>query len=64
MKNAEWSNLKRALIKQGCEIKMGGKGHWKVYRDGRLITTLPHSNSDVRAWLNKRSELRKLGVAV
>ena len=40
---------------------MGGKGHWKVYRGRRLITTLPNTPSDIRSVRNCISELGKAG---
>lgn len=55
--------LLKALREQGFEVKMGGRGHWKIYApDGHLITTLPASPGDVRGIRNATAVLRRAGL--
>jgi len=51
----------RELRAQGFEVKPGRSGHWKVYKDGRLIATLPATPSDVRGVRNTIAVLRRAG---
>ena len=57
----------RALIRRveatGCEVRPA-HGHWKVYKDGRYLTTIGGSASDHRAGKNCVALLRRLGVVV
>ena len=36
------SKLTKAAKKNGCSVEAGGE-HWKVYKNGNVITTIPHS---------------------
>lgn len=57
--------LVRQLRRKGCEVVMGGKGHWKVYFNDRLITTLPATpGGHGRTFANALSELRKAGIDI
>lgn len=64
MNRSEWNDLRRRLEALGCNYEMGGKGHWKVYKDGKLITVMPNTTSDVRAIRNKYCELRRRGIVL
>jgi predicted RNA binding protein YcfA (HicA-like mRNA interferase family) len=64
------SNAKevRDLIKEiqdlGFDLVKKSGGHWKVYRDNAYIATLPCTPGDQHSLINKRSQLRRLGVPV
>ncbi len=48
------SKLKKAAKKNGCSVKAGGE-HWLVYKNGKMITTIPHTvkeNNTCRAIIN------------
>jgi hypothetical protein len=45
-------------------ITVGRNGHWKVYRDGRLIVTFGFSPSCSRALKNTVSDLKRAGVVL
>lgn len=62
--NKDIKQLIVKLEKQGLELRRSGTTHWKVYRDGRLLTTLPSTPSDRRSLLNKRAELKRQGVVL
>jgi predicted RNA binding protein YcfA (HicA-like mRNA interferase family) len=64
MKSSDWKQLISTLEKLGYTFKRGGSGHWKVYKNDAYITTMPHSSSDYRAIRNKKSDLRRLGIAI
>lgn len=54
--------LARRCEDAGWRIEVG-KTHVKAYPpDGTKWVSFPKSPSDHRAWLNKRAELRRLGV--
>jgi hypothetical protein len=53
--------LIKAIRKLGCEVH-NHQGHWKIYRDGSYLTTVPGTPTDHRALLNARSRLRRLGL--
>ena len=55
--------LIRKLKALGCEV-IPYKGHWKVYRDGHYIATLPGSPSDWRSMANTTSQLKRRGLEV
>lgn len=57
-----WSALRRKLRKQGFDIRMSGSMHYKVYKDGKLVTVMPSSPGGGRAYLNQVSQLRKAGA--
>ncbi len=57
----EVRDLIRALRQQGFEVQDQEVAHPKVYRNGRLITTLPSTPSDVRSLKNTVAKLRKHG---
>ncbi len=46
---------------QGFTVEMGGKGHWKIRRAGRLITTIPATPSDRRGLANVTADLARAG---
>jgi hypothetical protein len=58
----------KILIKEleglGLDVIMGGKGHWKVYRGGAYITSLPSTPSDQHSLFQKRAQLQRLGIPV
>lgn len=61
MPSKEVKKLVKALKIQGFEIKTGKKNHIKVYRSGRLITTLPATPSDWRSLKNAIALLKQAG---
>jgi hypothetical protein len=57
--------LVRQLRKQGCEVVTGGKGHWKVIKDGRLVTTIAATpGGHGHTFANAVSALRKAGIRI
>jgi predicted RNA binding protein YcfA (HicA-like mRNA interferase family) len=58
----------RDLIKEieslGFDVIKKAGGHWKVYAGSAYIATLPCSPGDQHSLINKRSQLRRLGVPV
>ncbi|PZG47459.1 hypothetical protein C1I98_13390 [Spongiactinospora gelatinilytica] len=61
MSRKEIAEIIRALTRQGFEVTMGGSGHWKVYKDGHLIGSLPATPSDDRGVRNAIAVLRRAG---
>jgi peptidoglycan/xylan/chitin deacetylase (PgdA/CDA1 family) len=61
MANKDLRKLIKALKDQEFEVVTAGVRHPKVYKGGKLITTLPGSPSDVRAYKNAVSFLRQHG---
>lgn len=57
----EVKKLVKALEAQGFEVKIGKTNHPKVYRDGKLITTLPSTPSDWRSLKNALALLKRAG---
>jgi len=60
----EVRNLIRALERQGAEVRTGGSGHLKVYRDGNLVYTFAATASDHRTMRNTIAGLRRAGFDV
>lgn len=54
----------RKLRQLGCTVRMGGKGHYKIYYQDRLITTMPSSSVNRRGWQNHVATLRRNGIEV
>jgi len=54
--------LLRAIEAAGCEVTGGGRGHWKVYHDGALVTVVSCSSSDRRFRLKVRNDLKRAGI--
>jgi hypothetical protein len=48
----------------GAEVKRGGSGHWKVYLNGRMITSVAVSGSDQRGLRNARANVRRAGLQI
>lgn len=53
--------LMRQLQAQGFTLEKSRSNHWKVKRDGRLITAMPCTPGDWRGQKNRLSVLRKAG---
>ncbi|MFE3202207.1 type II toxin-antitoxin system HicA family toxin [Embleya sp. NPDC059237] len=53
--------LIKALEAQGFTVVRTKGNHYKVYKGGRLITTLPFTPSDHRSILNCIAVLRRAG---
>jgi hypothetical protein len=53
----------RKLRQRGLDIQLGRSGHWKIYRDGRLITTLSATPSDYRWMRNAERWLKETEVS-
>jgi hypothetical protein len=60
-RSKETRELVRKLKALGCEVRPH-KGHWKVYRDGEYVATVPSTPSDHRTMLNVRAQLRRIGL--
>lgn len=58
----ETLELVRRIRKAGGVVTLGKSGHFKVYIDGHLVTTLGVSSSDVRSIRNARALLRRAGL--
>ena len=56
--------LIRRIEATGCEVRMSGSRHWKIYRDGRYLATMAGSPSDWRSRKNCEANLRRLGVVL
>jgi predicted RNA binding protein YcfA (HicA-like mRNA interferase family) len=54
-------DLIRELQRQGFSVEEAKSGHYKVRKDGRLVTTLAKTPSDVRSIRNARAILRRHG---
>ncbi|OPC84199.1 hypothetical protein B4N89_27645 [Embleya scabrispora] len=61
MGNKEIKNLIKALEAQGFTVVQSKSNHYKVYKGGRLIATLPATPSDRRSLLNCIAVLRRAG---
>lgn len=60
-----WKELRRKLEAQGCEFRQPKRSaHFKVYRNGVLVTVMQQSESGRRSYLNKVTELRGKGLKV
>ncbi|RBQ21588.1 hypothetical protein DP939_02435 [Spongiactinospora rosea] len=61
MSRKEIAEIIKALRRQGFEVTMGRSGHWKVYKDSRLIGTLAATPGDDRGLRNAIAVLRRAG---
>ncbi len=56
----------RRLITQieaaGGRVIRSKSGHWKVYLNGHLVTSIPNTPSDWRGLLNTRALIRRSGI--
>lgn len=58
-----WKKLRKQLEAQGCVyVPTKNNAHFKVYRDGEIITVTQTSHSCPRAYQNKLHELRRKGI--
>lgn len=57
-------HLVRLIRRAGGTVVHAKSGHFKVYLNGHLVTTLSVSSSDVRSIRNARSVLRKAGLTL
>lgn len=53
--------LLEKLERQGFEVTRTKKNHYKVFKDGRLVATLPGTPSDWRSLRNCVAVLKKAG---
>ena len=51
--------LREWLVEGGCEVTLGGTGHYQVRRDGQLLGTYANTASDRRSLANAAGNLRK-----
>lgn len=58
----EIKELLGKLEKQGCTIVRTRRGHYKVFLDGKWITTLAGTPSDWRSLRNSLAPLKRAGV--
>lgn len=49
----------RELERQGYRVKMGGRGHWKVYDGKRLAAVMGATPNDARSMANARANIRR-----
>lgn len=58
----------RRLIAQieaaGGSVVRARSGHWKVYVNDRLVTSIPNTPSDWRGLMNTRALLRRAGIEI
>lgn len=57
----EIRGLLRDLERQGFDVERSKKSHYKVFKDGRLVATLPGTPSDRRSLRNCIAVLKKHG---
>lgn len=58
-------SIKRILEQHGCTlVQTKRRAHFKVYRDGKLISTLSNTPSDPRSRLNEIARLRRAGIPI
>jgi hypothetical protein len=63
MSRKDTEKLIRGLRRQGCTVRVGGSGHWRVTGPAGVTITMPRTpNGGSRSWMNMRSNLRRLGV--
>lgn len=60
----DWKKLHRLLRDQGCNIVRAGSGHYKVYYQGKVVSSLPASTGRPRSMLNQLAQLRRAGLKV
>lgn len=46
---------------QGFTWRLSSKGHVIVYKDGRTVAVFSGTPSDIRAWRNSLSDLKRAG---
>ncbi|MEV4454441.1 type II toxin-antitoxin system HicA family toxin [Microbispora sp. NPDC049633] len=61
MANKEVKNLVKELEAQGFEVTRAKGNHLKVYLDGKLITAMASTPSDIRSLANSIAFLRRNG---
>lgn len=54
--------LLKSIESAGGRVVRSKSGHWKIYRDRQLITTVPYSPSDWRSLANARRTIRNAGI--
>jgi len=55
--------LLQAAWFQGCDIVLGGNGHFKIYPpDGSRVIPIPQTPSGYKTIQNKRSQLKRQGI--
>jgi hypothetical protein len=57
----ETRELLRSLERQGFTVEKTKKNHYKVFKDNRLVATLPCTPSDWRSLRNCVSVLKRAG---
>lgn len=55
--NKEVDNFIKELEGRGYQIARGGSNHYKVFKQGRLIATIPSTPSDPRSLMNARKQI-------
>lgn len=48
----------------GGSVRRSKSGHWKVYLNGHLVTSIPNTPSDWRGLLNSRALIRRAGIDI
>lgn len=59
-----WAELRKQLQQAGCTLTLTPRNHYKVHRDGRLLTVLAGTASDPRALRNTIALLRREGITL
>lgn len=62
--NSEWRKLRNKLRAAGYRVEGGGNRNYKVYRDDKLISTMPSSPGGGRGLRNQIARLRREGIAI
>jgi hypothetical protein len=60
--NRDVRRLVQAIEAAGGRVTLSKRGHFKVYINDRLVTTLPQTPSDRRSLLNARAAIRRAGI--
>lgn len=60
--NRDVRSLVKAIEAAGGRVVRSKRGHFKVYIEDRLVTTLPQTPSDRRGLLNARAAIRRAGI--
>lgn len=61
MASKEVERLVREAVRQGFDVTYSSKGHPLIRKDGRMVTTLSGSPSDIRSLRNAIAALRRAG---
>lgn len=61
---SEWKKLRKQLKDQGAVITGGGRRHFKIHWEGRLVSVMASTAGGGRALRNQKAELRRAGIKI